>query len=144
MFVCLLLVTLFVCSKLGKKPSSKDDDISGKIIFGDAIVDSNLISISNDNFSSEHCSDNVCISDLKLECSKYYGNFSYKIVLKGEKKYNYAVIDFGEFKAYIKLEGLKENEEKVRRYRYRNYDLTNVSDYTFNVLDDSYSSIFAN
>ena len=139
-FLVLIIIVILLVLALTKS-NNKNKEMTGKLVLSDKKAKLKIVDVSNETLSSEHCSENVCISNLKIECASYHGTVSYEIVLKGEKKNKYALIDL---KAYIKIDDLEKDIPKNKVYRYRDYDLTNVSDYTFSVLDDSYSKMFAN
>lgn len=130
-FILLLIVLITLISNKNRNKIE-----IGKVNLGSTIVDPNLVEINTEQLKKEHCLDGVCVSDLRLKSSKYYGVIYYKVKVKKTYKDKYAAINFGEFKAYINLGEIEKGKEVKRQYRYRNYDLREYKDYTLSFVED--------
>lgn len=141
----IIILLIFVTNKLNKSSVNSSSKYFGDIYRG-SILDSNYETVSNDELSESHCVNGICISDLVINCTKNYGVIRYKITNNGNNDNNYGLINFGnnKLKAYINIDDVGQNESKTKYFRYRNYDLTDVTNYTFIVLNDSYKNMFAN
>ena len=141
--IAIIILLVLILINIFKKEDKKKVTEGVYIVPGE-IADPNMKKVTNRNYKKEKCVDNICVSNIVINCDKDYGKIDYTIKNKGKKKESgYLKITIGDYSSYIIYKDLGSGKSKNEYIFYNDYDLRKAKDYTIRKLtvDESVSTV---
>lgn len=136
LFVIFVVIIYFLVIK-GNKGNPSNNTVTGignytKI--GEPYKDPNGVVIELDSLKSDHCIKNICVSITKISCNDSRGRIFYTIKNIGSDKTSGIIhLSFPEKEIKISYENLEVESVYESSYIYKNSNLKQVTDFTFDV-----------
>lgn len=143
--IVILIVVLIVLGIIASKNKTISDDNYGNATrFVGNYYDPSLVDVTSDEMNANHCVDNICVNISKIKCNNEIGTIYFTIYNNGNdsRTSGYIGLNLGSYTAYIPYNDLDLGDSIESFYVYENANLSSVTDFELELLDDSYSDKF--
>lgn len=131
--VAILILLILIIVNIFKTDDTKTTE--GVYIVPGEYTDPNLVKVTNRNLKKEQCVDNICVSNIVINCDESYGKIDYVIKNKNKsKKSGYLKITIGDYSSYIIYNELGAGKSKNEYIFYNGYDLRKAKNYSIKKL----------